>query len=93
MEHTDIVKDKKQRLSEGITILKKLSELPREFGMFGNDKGYLEIKSEISKWVETGVPAELRIPLYRQGRIAELKLPSSGAVATLALKVDAGETT
>lgn len=81
------LKEKGERLKEGITILKKLNELPKEFGMFGQDRGYLQIKSEISKWVNTGEAVELKIPLYRQGRIAELNLPSSKQVATLNLKV------
>ena len=80
-------KSKGDRLREGITILKKLGDLPKDFLMFGQHKEYLQIKSEISKWVDTGVAAELKIPLYRQGRMAELNLPSSGATATLALKV------
>jgi len=83
----ETTKGKGERLREGITILKKLGELPKDFLMFGQHKEYLQIKSEISKWVDTGVAVELELPLYRQGRIAELKLPSSGATATLALKV------
>ena len=80
-------KSKVQRVKEGVTLLKKLSELPPEMGMVESDKGYIQIRNAITEWAITGTPSNLKIPLHRQGRVAELSLPSDGATATLALKV------
>jgi hypothetical protein len=81
------LKEKGDRLKESITLLKKIADLPAEMGMNHSDNAYIQIRSAISEWTKTGVPCTLRIPMYRQGRIAELSLPSDGGTATLALKV------
>jgi len=80
-------KTKEDRVKEGVTLLKKIRDLPSNFGLYGNDRGFLEIKAAISEWVEKGKAADLKIPLYRQERMAELVLPMSDKVASLALKV------
>ena len=80
-------KTKERRVQEGITILKRIQGLPKEFGLFGQDTVFLQIKSAISKWVESGVEAELRLPMYRQERLAELILPVDERSASLNLKV------
>jgi hypothetical protein len=81
------LKTKERRVQEGVTILKRIKALPNEFGLFGNDPVFLKIKSAISTWVESGVPNELRLPMYRQERLAELILPVDEKVASLGLKV------
>lgn len=81
------LKTKSDRLKESITLLKKIADLPPEFGMNHSDNAYIQIRSAISEWTNTGIPCTLQIPMYRQGRIAELSLPSNGGTATLALKV------
>ena len=80
-------KSKVQRVKEGVTLLKKLSDLPPEMGMVESDKGYIQIRNAITEWAITGTPSNVKIPLHRQGRVAELSLPSDGATATLALKL------
>ena len=80
------MKDKAQRLKEAINLLKKIQELPNEFGLFGDDKVYLQINSAIRAWVEDGVPKTVQAPMYRQRRNAELELNDT-QVASLALKV------
>lgn len=80
------MKAKDQRLKEAINLLKKIQELPNEFGLFGQDATYLAIKSAISSWVEDGSPKTLIAPMYRVGRNAELVL-NDDKVASLALKV------
>jgi hypothetical protein len=80
------MKTKDQRVKEAINLLKKVQELPNEFGLFGQDAVYLQIKSAISSWVETGVPKTLVAPMYRVGRNAELVL-NDDQVASLALKI------
>ena len=80
------MKTKEQRVKEAINLLKKIQELPNEFGLFGQDATYLQIKSAISSWVEDGVPKTLLVPMYRIGRNAELVL-NDEKVASLALKV------
>jgi len=80
------MKTKEQRVKEAINLLKKVQELPNEFGLFGQDAVYLQIKSAISSWVQTGVPNTLVAPMYRVGRNAELVL-NDEQVASLALKI------
>jgi hypothetical protein len=81
------LKEKENRLKESITLLKKIADLPPEFGMNHSDKVYIQIRSAISEWTKTGEPCTLRIPMHRQGRIAELCLPAEKGTATLALKL------
>jgi hypothetical protein len=80
------MKTKEQRVKEAVNLLKKVQELPNDFGLFGQDTSYLAIKSAISAWVQDGVPKTLLIPMYRQERNAELVLNDT-RVASLALKV------
>jgi hypothetical protein len=82
-----MMKTKERRVQEGVTILKKIKALPNEYGLFGQDDVFLKIKSAISSWVESGLPNELRLPMYRQERLAELILPLDERVASLTLKV------
>ena len=80
------MKTKEQLVKEAVNLLKKVQELPNDFGLFGQDATYLAIKSAISAWVQDGVPKTLLIPMYRQERSAELVL-NDATVASLALKV------
>lgn len=86
--HTAILKTKERRVQEGVTILKRIKGLSNDFGLFGQDPVFLQIKSAISTWVENGSHAELRLPMYRQERLAELILPvGAEETASLTLKV------
>ena len=80
------MKTKEQRVKEAVNLLKKVQELPNEFGLFGQDATYLQIKSAISAWVQTGISKTLIAPMYRVGRNAELLL-NDEQVASLALKI------
>ena len=84
---TAILKTKERRVQEGVTILKRIKGLSNDFGLFGQDPVFLQIKSAISTWVENGSHAELRLPMYRQERLAELILPVDERSASLNLKV------
>lgn len=77
-------KPKEDRLREGITILKKL----REVGIPSDNGGFKEIQKTISDWVTTGTAVQIRIPIPRYDRDAELVLPArKDKVASLLLKV------
>lgn len=78
------MKTKEERVREAVTLLKKIQGVSKEFGLFGHDKTFQDIKTEISKWVETGVEGFFKFPMYRYSRIAELSLKGT---PTLALKI------
>jgi predicted deacylase len=80
-------KTKEQRVREAVELMKKIKNLPTEFLLYAPDKGFLQIQAAVSDWVKTGVATSLQIPLYRQGRVAELNLPTDSSVASLNLKV------
>jgi hypothetical protein len=74
---------KEERLSETITILKKLQEV----GIADTDPGYQQIKSYMSAWVTSGEAASYKVEFPRHGRRGELVLPGrAGRTATLSLK-------
>ncbi len=76
-------KPKAERLSETITILKKLQEV----GIPETDPGYKEVKAAMTNWVQTGEPASLKVDFLRHGRRGELTLPfRAGRAAELFLK-------
>jgi len=82
-----VPKTKERRVQEGVTIMRRIHGLPKEFGLFGQDAVFLQIKSAISKWVESGTEVILSVPMYRQERLAELILPVDERIASLNLKV------
>lgn len=77
-------KPKADRLREGMEILRKLEE----FGVGRADPGFKEVQAAISAWVSTGEPAEHKIPLSRQERVAHIMFPRRAMnTATCVLKV------
>ena len=81
---TICIKDRKSRVIEGVTLLKKLHEL----GVHGYVAGLDELKATISTWVDGGPAWSGSIQFPSFGRVAELVLPErDGRVATLAFKI------
>ena len=77
-------KTKESRVSETVTILKKLLDV----GIPATDAGYKLIKTHMSKWVHDGEALSTTVPLMRYGRDAILVLPAKeGEVANCRLKV------
>ncbi len=74
-----------ERLTETITILKKLQEV----GISDSDPGYLQVKALMSAWVksEATVGEDHRIEFARHGRRGDLVLPwRAGRAASLNLR-------
>lgn len=65
------IKSKKDRLSEGINILKQLTDA----GVKKNSPGFLELKEKITEWVNSESSWEGVINFFEYGRIAEVELP------------------
>ena len=65
------IKTKKDRLSEGIHILKQL----RDNGVKDQSPGFLELKTKISEWVSSEGSWDGNIDFREYGRIAEVELP------------------
>jgi hypothetical protein len=79
-------KTKGDRVSETITILKRLSES----GIHPTDAGYLEIKAVLSKWVHDGEPVATTVELARYGRSADIVLSAKqGVYASIRLRAAA----
>lgn len=73
----------KDRLTEGITLLKQLVDILKT----KDTEGYDEVQAAISEWTKTGKAWEGRIEFPGCQRYAELSLPRSAALtATLAFK-------
>ena len=64
-------KTKEERLSETVNLLTQL----RNNGVRGNSLGYLELKSKLSTWVESGTPCDFIVPFREYGREAVVSLP------------------
>ena len=80
------IKIKKDRLSEGINILKQL----RDNGVEEKRSlGFVELKTKISEWVSSEDGWEGTISFIEYGRIAEVDLPKyDNRVAGLNFKVN-----
>uniref|UniRef100_A0A6C0DU36 Uncharacterized protein n=1 Tax=viral metagenome TaxID=1070528 RepID=A0A6C0DU36_9ZZZZ len=65
------IKTKKDRLSEGINILKQL----RDNGVKELSPGFQELKTKISEWVSSEGSWDGNIDFREYGRIAEVELP------------------
>jgi len=80
---TKMDKPLKDRLSEGIHLLKQLVDILKT----KETQGYDEVQAVISEWTKTGKAWEGRIEFPGCQRYAELSLPRSAALtATLAFK-------
>jgi hypothetical protein len=78
-------KTKEERVSEGMTIIRKLLDV----GVEATNPGFRAVKSAVSTWIADGKPATLsRIDFGRLDRVGELVLTRrQGAEPTLVLKV------
>jgi len=80
-------KSKEERLSEGLELLRALLRT----GVSEEDPAYIDMKSKISEWVNTGVSWEGRIEFPDHGRYARVRLPKNSLnTATLAFKLKKG---
>jgi hypothetical protein len=65
------IKPKKDRLSEGISLLKQL----RDNGVKEHSLGFFDLKAKISEWVSGEESWTGTIEFREYGRIAEVDLP------------------
>jgi len=80
-------KTKEDRLGEGLELLRALLRT----GVGEDEPAYLDMKSKISEWVNTGVSWEGRIDFPDHGRYANIRLPKNSInTATLAFKMKKG---
>jgi hypothetical protein len=80
-------KTKDDRLGEGLELLRALLRT----GVGEDEPAYLDMKSKISEWVNTGVSWEGRIEFPDHGRYANIRLPKNSInTATLAFKMKKG---
>lgn len=78
-------KTKKERLEEGISLLKQL----KETGVKDHSVTYMYIKDTISNWVNTGIPFEETMDAPDLGRTVELSFPKyNNRAADIRLKVN-----
>lgn len=77
-------KPKADRLREGVHLLKELQNA----GVSPVAPGYMDLKTQITQWVETGERWEGRITFPSYGRYADVVLPKKETqTATIAFKV------
>jgi len=78
-------KTKEERVSEGMTIIRKLLGI----GVEATNPGFTTVKTAVSTWIADGKPITLsKIEFGRLDRVGELVLPHRhGAEPTLSLKV------
>lgn len=78
---------KEDRLSEGLEILRAI----RGTGVGVDEPPFVELKTKVSEWVDTGKNWEGRIDFPDHGRYASVRLPKSSlTTATLAFKLKKG---
>jgi hypothetical protein len=66
-----LIKSQKERVQEGISLLKQL----KEYGIPETEPGYLELKSHITAWIKEGKKFNDIVYFPRFGRKAEVVLP------------------
>jgi len=77
-------KSKADRLKETIHLLKQLGNM----GYTDLTPGFLEIKTTLKQWVQDGEKCDKDIDMFKENRIAELRLPKfAHRAATLKLRV------
>jgi len=80
-------KAKEERLAEGLELLRALLRT----GVSEDEPAYIDMKSKISEWVNTGVSWEGRIEFPQHARYANVRLPKNSLnTATLAFKMKKG---
>jgi len=78
------VKSKADRLKETIHLLRQLGKL----GYTDLTPGFSEIQTTLKQWVQDGEKCEKDIDMFKNNRIAELRLPKfADKAATLKLRV------
>jgi hypothetical protein len=83
-DHKYKLKTREERVTEGITLLKKLKEI----GVGDYVAGINEVKEQIRIWINNGPAWSGKIDFPSYGRYADILLPiREGRVATLAFKV------
>jgi len=77
------LKTKEDRLKEGMHILNQL----KEAGVLPSSGGFIQLRTQVSEWVNSGKSWDGRIEFPEYGRYAVVELPKSAKVsATLAFK-------
>lgn len=77
-------KSKSDRLKETIHLLKQLGKM----GYTELTPGFPEIQTTLKQWVQDGEECAKDIDMFRENRIAELRLPKfANKAATLKLRV------
>ena len=77
------LKTKEDRLKEGLHILNQL----KEGGVSQASGGFVELKTQVSEWVNSGKSWDGRIEFPEYGRYAIVSLPKSAKVsASVAFK-------
>jgi hypothetical protein len=77
------IKPKAERVSEAVTLLKKLQEV----GIAATTPGYVEVKKHIDDWILRDIPFTGKIDFHLHSRRGELILPTKpGTVANMLLK-------
>jgi hypothetical protein len=77
------LKTKEDRLKEGLHILNQL----KEAGVLPSSGGFIELRTQVSEWVNSGKSWDGRIEFPEYGRYALVELPKSAKVsASLAFK-------
>jgi hypothetical protein len=79
-----VEKTTKERLEEGISLLKQV----KEAGIKENTLSYQELKRRVSEWVKSGESWEDRMEFPEYGRMAEIHLPKyNNRAADILLKM------
>jgi hypothetical protein len=77
-------KTKEARLTETMNLLQQL----QTGGVRKNSLSFVDLRTKMSEWVETGVPADYIIPFPEYGREAIVSLPRyDNKAATIDFKV------
>jgi hypothetical protein len=77
-------KTQKERLTEGVSLLKQL----REAGVKDNGMGFQLVKQQISEWVKSGEPWQGTVSFAEHGLVAAVELPKyNNKAADILLKV------
>jgi hypothetical protein len=77
------LKTKEDRVKEGLHILNQL----KEGGVAQTSGGFVDLKTQVSEWVNSGKSWDGRIEFPEYGRYAMIELPKSAkVVASLAFK-------
>jgi hypothetical protein len=71
MSATSEVKSFAERVSDSVTILRKILEI----GVEKDADEYIETKAHLDAWIKSGEPGFFKIPFRTYGRVAHMTLP------------------